>query len=204
MLVPFQSVSPDQTPMWLPDGSAVAILAVGSGQNLYLADSEGFRQMTTTGDVVGAGVTADGQRLVWARPASTEPAGVTLYSKSIRSLAVRRIPFGARLPGRTRKLGVSCVAFSPGATRAVLVGEETRRTDVYTAGLGDAEARLMESFPVRKVRKGENQAAARALVDPRWSADGRKIALLIQQDRLKLRTFSRDGTGGMTLSLPAK
>lgn len=205
MTAPFQSVSPDQQPMWFPDGSAVAILAVGSGQNLYLADADGFRQITTTGDLLGAGVTADGQRLVWARYAPKEPAGVVLYSKSVRTLAVSRIPFGVRLPGRTRTFGVSDAAFSPGATRLVLVGEERHRTDVYISGLADAEARLLESFPVRKVRKGEDQSAARALVTPRWSADGRKIALLVlQQNRLRLRTYSRDGTGGATLPLPAK
>lgn len=205
MPAPFQSVSPDQQPMWFPDGSAVAILAIGSGQNLYFADSDGFRQVTSTGDVVGAGVSADGQRLIWARYALKEQAGVALYSKNVRTLAVSRIPFAVRLPGRTRTFGISDVAFSPGATRLVLVGEERRRTDVYTAGLADAEARLMESFPVRKVRKGEDQSAARALVTPRWSADGRKIALLIlQQNRLRLRTYSRDGTGGATLPLPAK
>jgi dipeptidyl aminopeptidase/acylaminoacyl peptidase len=205
MPAPFQQASPDQPPMWLPDGSAVAVLAIGSGQNLFFADPQGFRQMTFTGDVIGAGVTADGQRLVWARSAPQEPSGVTLYSKSIRTLAVSRVAFGARLPGRSRNLGISVAAFSPGATRLALVGEERRRTDVYTAGAGDAEARLMESFPVRKARKGEDLSAARALVTARWSADGRNIALLVlQQNRLRLRTYSRDGTGGATLPLPVK
>lgn len=101
---------------WIPGTNDVACIL---GGNVTLTQAEQPEQVTHTGRVIGLGVGADGESLVWASTAGTEWAPtLEIQRMRLNDRGVTVLPFHAFLPRGSRAIQA---AFSPDGRRMAIV-----------------------------------------------------------------------------------
>lgn len=116
---------PPQKLIWLPSTDDLAFLS-GNG-DVYLIEAGEIHKVTTTGDVIGLALSANGKNLVWARRSlNLKYILFSIYSFDLTSRSVRRLPFPDRVMAlnpdpRTAPSNVYYVDFSPDGTNMAVV-----------------------------------------------------------------------------------
>ncbi|HXG24762.1 MAG TPA: hypothetical protein VNJ09_09425 [Chthonomonadales bacterium] len=191
--------------VWLPNTDDLALLGTDAGgQNVYMLESAESKKITTTNDVIGLSLSADRQKLIWARK-SKNPRYILLsiYAYDLKSRSVLRMPFPHRVPAlnpnpRTNLKSVDYVTFSPDGRRLVLLAtfsapsvrgkpNDSEYTACYSVSMTGTNARLLR-------RSQPTPESLFAL--PVWSPDGQQLALLWREDKTTtLSLFQADGAG---------
>jgi len=207
--LPIQRVSAAQTPRWLESRDGVAFMAAnGDAYNVYTVEGEDVYRITGTGDVLGFGLAADGEHLVWARGnAQVKDSGLTLWSYDLRRRSVRKLPFHAAVSTPVeRRSGdapvVSEVQFSPGAERLALVIARPRQgMEVRSCALDGSQLKLVEQTPFYRRRQKAGEMPYDSL-SPCWSHEGQRLAVVRTGRQAGIRIYGRDGGAGIRLPLP--
>lgn len=166
---------------WLPQTDTLAVLA---GGDIVLLERGTLFPVTTTGDVVGMGLGADGRRLYWARRGKNMRfILMTLFEYDLHLRSVRRLPFPDRLApmNPTSAEGPSDleVVFGPGCNRMVLLGKFGAGTRIVRVDRTGNDARELG-----RIAAGVAQAA--------FSHDGLTVGLFTDTPspaQVRLLTF---------------
>ncbi|MDW8104453.1 MAG: hypothetical protein RMK92_05525 [Armatimonadota bacterium] len=204
---------------WLPDRHGVAFLAheESNATDVYTVEAGKLYRLSTTGDVVGLGVSPDGKRLLWTRQTGTGARAVlTAFSYDLDARSVRKLPlqvnmgdlFVSRSPGGAHLH--TLVAFSPNAQFVVVI--------VSHHAEGEAQRQWLRGV-VMPLAGGEAKEVLRALpsakrpelaVDVAWSPDSQRVAFLSlrgqkqdkqQEQALRVRVSHADSTGARVIDL---
>ncbi|MDW8320844.1 MAG: hypothetical protein RMM08_05735 [Armatimonadota bacterium] len=201
---------------WLPDRHGVAFLAheESNATDVYTVEAGKLYRISTTGDVVGLGVSPDGKRVLWARQTGTGAhAVVTAFAYDLDARTVQKLPLQLRAsdlitwrPPKEVETSIQ-VAFSPDVQSAlVIVGQYTekrywQRGVVVPLAGGEA----------RKVMYATLHAeSAEIPVAVAWSPDSERIAFLAlrgqqqgkeQEQALRVQVSRADGTGKRVIDL---
>jgi len=122
-----QVVQTNDEGAWIPNTDSVGVIASG---NVYLEQVGQIKQITTTGDVVGLGISPDGKGLIWARAEKSFPSPrLSLFTFDASTASIARAPFDdADLRKQfSDRAGVvfRAVCFSKDAARMALVVTDT-------------------------------------------------------------------------------
>lgn len=150
--------SPDAA-VWLPDTDDVAVLGASStGADVFLVEAGEALKVTSSGDVIGLGLTADRRKLIWAR--HSRNAGyilMTVYTLDRKMRSAERAHVQTRVslinpdPRRGPKR-VERVVFSPdGDHIAVIVRYDMADTAKAAPGAVRSAAGAQAKKPVAKV-----------------------------------------------------
>jgi Tol biopolymer transport system component len=165
-----------------------------------------MKKITTTGDVIGLNLFADGKKLIWARKsANTKYILCTLYAYDLDKRNVMRLPFpervaGLNAPSKIPPSKVNYVIVSPAGDRLAMIvehivgkrspgGQEMKYWACWTVKLDRSEAKQIYRTPAAE-KGGEGPF-------PVWSKDGSQIAVLeVEEKKLKIAVFRPDGSSG--------
>ena len=174
--------------LWVPGSDDV--LLVGSeastpetmASNLYRVGIGEVQAITRTGDVIGAGTSRDGRRILWARTASGEEDPLYLYVHDRIAGTARRIPFAARPTGVRAAAGYTLrtaglATFSPDARQIAWVVLFARPTPAGTPRPGYLACYVsrLDGTDLRLLRYFETVDGSCV---PYWTRDGRRLVLL--------------------------
>lgn len=120
--LPFNVVPSAFPPVRFLTNTTNIIVAGGDGgkNDLYLLDQGEVVRLTSTGDILGFAVSADGTRLRWVRASpNTHYILLQIYEMNIDTRTLRKLPFPDRLPAinpdpRHAPSSISSVIFAPG------------------------------------------------------------------------------------------
>jgi WD40 repeat protein len=92
---PAQSLPPDSAPAWIAaTDNLVLLIADGKQRDLYVIEQGVPARLTTTGDVLGFALSADGRRVRYARrSANARYILFSVYELTIQTRAVKKLPF---------------------------------------------------------------------------------------------------------------
>jgi hypothetical protein len=177
--------------------------------DLYLVEAGKVRPVTSTHDIVGAGLGIDGRSLVWLRGlGANRGRSVKLYTRSLDTGAVISFPLppstaGSQVRPGYRFAGIGYAIFSPN-------GRQLAVLNLYEApGAAKGPKRsYMEcaSIPVsgsawRVVQRGRADEQGGEILIPMWSSDGTKLAVMAAgEHRAAIGVFSGGGKGRVILS----
>lgn len=177
-------VTPQNTRLhWLPDRYGVAFMAQKEkeGIDVYTVEAGKVYRISTTGDVIGLGLSPDGKQLLWARQTGYDTnATVTTFAYdldarsvqklplqvSVRDLARATLPRGARTFARAQ--------FSPDGKAVVLMvveGYEGKELPLYQ------QVFVLPTSGGRSVRVLSVQSKE-LLVDVAWSPNSERMTFL--------------------------
>jgi dipeptidyl aminopeptidase/acylaminoacyl peptidase len=195
--LPFHGLAQQLPALWLP-GTETFALAGGSsaGTDVYVVGPQAIRTVTTSGDVMGFGLSADRRKLLWARAAPhVKGAGLTLYAYDISSGAKVKMPFETVLPlERGREVHLGQAALSPDGKRLALLAWRAEKYVVYTVDIQGTEPRVVHTVPRPRPKKGEEPENTAVVLSIHWAPDGR-LAVFKSQPEPAVRVFEADGTG---------
>ncbi len=207
--LPFPSAGPFKL-VWLPNTDDVALMG-GTGDNfdVYTVEAGEVKKITTTGDVIGLGISGDGKKLLWARRSQNmKYILMTVYAYDLKSRSAVRLPFPDRISvlnpnPSTAPEKIEMVSFSPDGTKVAIIAD-----NVQSAAGSKTPPRKYQGCYVVRLEGGEGWMLYRSpgaaknngIVFPAWTRDGQRIGLLELEDKaLKLAIFNSDGTGGRRL-----
>lgn len=176
--------------LWIPRNDGQALL--DDRGNVWAVEQGEVRRVTTTGDVVGIGLSADGQDLVWARKGlSPKQTLLTVWAYHLERRSVRRLPFADRVPGTLAGDGSAPqqirVQWGPGSQRLVLVAQYASQRSRALAVSADG-------------RTSRELTTLKGFIDAAWSADGSRFALMTIEDQVaRVATYAADGTDGQVV-----
>ncbi|GIV19512.1 MAG: hypothetical protein KatS3mg023_1263 [Armatimonadota bacterium] len=202
-------VTPQNTRLhWLPDRYGVAFMAQEEkrGIDVYTVEAGKVYRISTTGDVIGLGLSPDGKRLLWARQTGYDTnATVTTFAYDLDTRSVQKLPLQvsvrdlarATLP-RGAKTFVR-VQFSPDGKAVVLM---------VAASYEEKELPLYQKVFVLPMSGGRSVRVLSVqsdeiLVDVAWSPNSERMTFLtlrelknqqVEQTRLRLRVARPDGS----------
>jgi len=184
-----------------------------AGDNVSIEDTinagTGDILITTTGDVIGLGISGDGKKLLWARRSQNmKYILMTVYAYDLKSRSAVRLPFPDRISvlnpnPSTAPEKIEMVSFSPDGTKVAIIAD-----NVQSAAGSKTPPRKYQGCYVVRLEGGEGWMLYRSpgaaknngIVFPAWTRDGQRIGLLELEDKaLKLAIFNSDGTGGRRL-----
>jgi len=117
---------PTQRLLWLPDRHGVAF--IGGGFDVYTVESGELYRITTTGDVIGLGLSEDGKQLLWVRQTGEGARAVfTAFAYDLDSRSVQKLAWQTTLrelmpAGLRRDWKTTAVAqFSPDGRSVALL-----------------------------------------------------------------------------------
>lgn len=207
--LPLQRVSAAQTPQWLESRDGMAFMAADADvYNVYTVEGDDLYRITNTGDVLGFGLAADREHLLWARGnTQVKDGGMTLWSYDLQRRSVRRLPFHATFTwpaGQPQRVSpvVAEVQFAAGGSELALVLERPRTAvEVWTCRLDGSEARLVERAPVVK-GTSKREGLAYDSLSPCWSPDGKRLAVVRSGVRAGIRVYGPAGEPAVQIPLP--
>lgn len=202
-----KDVTPDvllSWPVWLPATQGVAFVGgSNTGSDVYIAEFGEVRKVTTTGDVVGFGISQDRAYLQWARK-SRNPRYIllSLYRYNLNLRSVERLPFPERISEinpnpKTGPKELESVFFSPDLKRLILLlkseGSKANAIKVTTRS-GKGSRPTLITFPEdihvmmaigvdgigpRQIAKWRDAGSgSKEFYWPTFSPDSKQIALL--------------------------
>jgi hypothetical protein len=207
--LPLQRVSAAQSPQWLESRDGMAFVAADADvYNVYTVEGEDLYRITNTGDVLGFGLSADREHLIWARGnTQVKEGGMTLWSYDLQRRSVRRLPFHAaffRTGERVQRESpvVAEVQFAAGGSELALVLERPRTAvEVWTCRLDGSQARLVEQAPVIQ-GKSKREGLAYDSLSPCWSPDGKRLAVIRGGAHPGLHLYGPAGEPAVRIPLP--
>lgn len=127
--LPFHTAPANFPPLAFITNTANVIVAGGDGgkTDLYLLDQTEVVQLTTTGDILGFGVSADGSRVRWVRASpNTKYILLQIYELAIDTRSLKKLPYPDRIPAinpnpRSAPTSLGSVVFSPDLNRFAFV-----------------------------------------------------------------------------------
>lgn len=200
---------------WLKGGNDLVFLGGQDDKgDVYAVESGGIRRITTSGDVIGVGISRDRKRLIWARKGSNPQFGLlSLYEYDLRRQSSIRLPFPERLalvnPDQSHAPeSVDYVTFSPDGRRLVLLvtyattpagaQEPLKRASCYSMKLDGSDAHLVQQNAPRV--EPPWFAGDPDSLYPVWSKDGKQLATFASRDSSGLLSVYRsDGTRGRSV-----
>jgi hypothetical protein len=210
VLLPVSEVDQDRGVRWLEKRDGIAFMGGGSERpyEVYTVEGDVAYRITNSGDVIGFGLDARGERLLWARLApQAVGTGVTFWSYDLTNRSVTRLPYSARFAftaeqRRTRTSPVQYVQFSPdGRYVALGVNEPSGGMGIYLSRLDGSEVRLLEQVaaptpaaPKRKQRWN--------LLAPYWAPGSERLAVVKTGTDSAIRVYDVAGGAGRKLSVP--
>ncbi len=200
-------VDRNQYMVWLPNTDDVAFIAEhDAASDLYLAEAGEVHKVTTSGDVIAVGLSADRKSLLWVRKGKNlKYYPLSVYEYNLTSRSVKRLPFPDRWPWPDLGPGHALEAFeaylSPDGTRLAILadisadpGQPTGSSKarhyaaVYTMRLDGSDVHL-----VRQLLLPHGDAG---FLIPTWSRDGARIGILEQEKAITtLEVYNADGSG---------
>lgn len=194
--------------LWLPHTDDLAFTGEHQTErDVFTIEAGEVNRITTTHDVIGFGLSADGKRLVWARANDAEKRPMmTLYSFDLSSRSVARLPFPSRLPTpasdpRHPPEVVRSALFSPRGDRLILgvnLVNPTRRPGKQSQTMMALYTARLDGTDMKRIWKTTDD-----ILIPSWSHDGRQLAVLkIREKAVAIHLYRADGTGGHKLPLP--
>jgi len=204
---------------WLPDRHGVAFIGQRGkeGVDVYTVEAGKVYRISTTGDVVGLGVSPDGRRLLWARQTGHDAnAVVTAFAYDLDARRVQKLLLQVRVRDLIRwqlpqdAKANALVEFSPDAQSVVaMVAYYTeneppwyRYKGVVLPLSGGAAKEVFSTSP--RSRRPE------ALAGIVWSPDSKCMVLLTlsgekpspgEESGLRLRVLRPDGTRRLVINL---
>ncbi|GIV16751.1 MAG: hypothetical protein KatS3mg022_2186 [Armatimonadota bacterium] len=202
-------VTPQNTRLhWLPDRYGVAFMAQGEkeGIDVYTVEAGKVYRISTTGDVIGLGLSPDGKQLLWARQTGYDTnATVTTFAYDLDTRSVKKLPLQvsvrdlarATLPRGAKTF--ARVQFSPDGEAVVLMVAaryEEKELPLYQ------KVFVLPTSGGRSVRVFSVQSNE-LLVDVAWSPNSEQMTLLtlrgeknmqVEETRLRLRVARPDGS----------
>jgi Tol biopolymer transport system component len=191
--------------IWLPNTDNIAFIGeTNEIRNVYTIESGELKKITSTGDIIGLSLSADGKKLLWARKSANAKFIIcTLYAYDLDKRSVSRLPFPERIIGLNSDMkraptSVEYVSFSPsGDWMTLLVGyskADPKSSDDQTTACWVVR---MDGSQARQVYKCPLHDSNSAMVLPVWSKNGNQLALMELEDKtIKIAIFRPDGTGG--------
>lgn len=203
---------------WLPDRQGVVFTAQveGKGSDVYTVEAGQLYRLSTTGDVVGAGVSPDGKRVLWARQTGLDAnAVVTTFAYDLDARTVQKLPLQVKVRDlvtwRPPKGATICtrVEFSPDAQSVVLMVKHFTKNEplwhwyrgvVFPLSGGQTKEVFRTLFDAKR---------AELPVGVAWSPDSGRIAVLAirgtkkdkEETVLRLRVLPADGKGQKVVDL---
>ena len=183
--IPTGEIDESQGAVWLEKRHGIAFMGhTSSGPDeLYTIEDDVVYRITNTRDVIGFGLDADGDHLLWAREAPAMDSGVTFWKYDLRTRSVVRQPFAARITptAAQRRQKVSPVAWvrvSPDARYVALgTGDGTGGGAVSLARLDGAGLRLLERIPAPDPRSKKPEPEW-GFLSTRWAAGSERLAVV--------------------------
>jgi Tol biopolymer transport system component len=210
--LPVSSIqSMNQQMVWLPGTDDIAFIGGNEkGSDVYTVEAGEVKKITTTGDVIGLGLSGDRKKLVWARKSpNLKYILMSVYAFDLKTRSSVRLPFPDRVPAlnpdpRHAPRSVDYVTFSPDGARLALVAQTTetgRQTKtprsyqvIYSLRMDGSDARLVRKIPQRKALEPTS------MMFPCWSRDGKRLAVFVGEEKsAALAVYNADGSGGARL-----
>lgn len=202
--LPFSAMA--SAPLWLTGDGDLAVLGPSdAGQDVYLIQGVRVRPLTTSGDVLGLGLSPDGEILLWARPAPSRPGiGLALVGYELRRGITAALPFPERLsPIRTGGRGATPapygVSFSPDGNRMTVAACIGPNDAVFSGLTGDYVLRQVQR---RARRKTSDDTLETGAFGVHWSQDSRRMAVVDATRQSAFRIYKADGRAGRKVVLP--
>ena len=210
----------DVLPQFLPDSDeAIFLRGTERGFDLCLTNQNGFKTITTTGGVAAFGISKEAKRLLWIRqPKRNSSANLALFSCDFNGQNVRRLPFLPQISKSDAERGWHSEArfiFSPDAKHLAVVDSFLATPDPKTRKLRQivvchlievqtSKARVIyrKNNPIESEKGGRNNT----FIDPKWSRDGKRLALLGVDigKSAELSVFDGNGQNPRRVPLPAQ
>jgi len=197
-------------PLWVPH-TDMLVVQVDDARNLYLVDGPECRRITTTGGILGAGLSADGSKLYWVRqPSNTAINGWQVYRYDLAKMVATRLPFPSTTPFPAPLPGFHAdymaVDIGPGARKMIvsMLLENTPPDRPNSRGKSYVVSSVMtmdgkEAHVIRTGGTAAKRMMRRTtgdLFETYWSPDGKHIALQeIVTTRKRNRLFIYDAYG---------
>lgn len=175
---------------WLPGTDDVILIGGSSDRSdLYLVEAGECKRVTSTGDVLGAGISDNGERLVWLRGKQEQsPTPASLFALDLHSRVAQRLPFPQQLPVKPPKRGHKQAGVwahvSPDGKQLAVLSFYTK-VSVQTKPSFIKEGYEMCSVMNRdgtgaytlSFGRQSGKAPSARMFDATWSKDGKKLAL---------------------------
>ncbi|HZT41303.1 MAG TPA: hypothetical protein VFA07_03900 [Chthonomonadaceae bacterium] len=195
--------------LWLPNSDSIVFFGYNAqGHDLYSVEGSQVRSITSSHDVIGCGLSADGRRLIWARSGTSGGSvWIALWSMDLTTRSASRLPFPRHLPfskARRADADIRYVAFSPDGQRMALAaflpighrrnGNTKQYPAVFTVRL--------DGTGLRQAQRSDREED---MLIPSWSHDGKRLAVLRMGKKfgpVSIHLYNADGTGRVRIPLP--
>lgn len=184
---------------------AVFMYGEGTKQDIYVAEFGEIRRVTTTGDVIGFGLRAKDNTVLFARKSkNSQFILLSMYQYDLSLRSVKKFAFPDHVAGinpkpRTGPTSVDMAIFSPDGTEMLLFGSS--KVDKPTVNQ-QSEHGMM--FRVRTDGTGgtmvfDDMGAKGALAWAAWSSNNQIVGFDANEKRYRIWTANANGSGKKTI-----
>lgn len=200
---------------WLPDRQGVVFTAQEEDGRIdvYTVEAGKVYRLSTTGDVVGVGVSPDGKQVLWARQAGLDASAVvTTFAYDLDARTVQKLPLQVdvrdlirRKPPKGFQTSVR-VTFSPDAQSALVVITQQGEKRYWARGVA---LPLTGGLPRELFILSSTDREGELPLSIAWSPDSERVAVLAirgtEKDNgktaLRLRLLRVDGRAQRVVDL---